>query len=221
MSSVAAEAHATPPSNRQRRGDEGGGHPGDEVVASTRDQRRDTSMSILDESQEQFSIEELFETLQPKLRRVFSRFRLPPEDAEDILQQSFLDLVYKQNQVYNPEAWVVATVRNRCIMYWRKRRRQIWDAVDSAMLELVAKPEGAGQRQVALRRDLERILARLPQRCRSVLVLRYGLGYRSQEVAELLGYQPSSIRKVTSRCIAALTRELVDSGFEELESHSP
>jgi len=178
-------------------------------------------MSILDESQEQFSIEELFETLQPKLRRVFSRFRLPPEDAEDILQQSFLDLVYKQNQVYNPEAWVVATVRNRCIMYWRKRRRQIWDAVDSAMLELVAKPEGAGQRQVALRRDLERILARLPQRCRSVLVLRYGLGYRSQEVAELLGYQPSSIRKVTSRCIAALTRELVDSGFEELESHSP
>jgi len=178
-------------------------------------------MSILDESHEPFSIEELFETLQPKLRRVFSRFRLPPEDAEDILQQSFLDLVYKQNQVYNPEAWVVATVRNRCIMYWRKRRRQIWDAVDSAMLELVAKPEVAEQPQVALRRDLERILERLPQRCRSVLVLRYGLGYRSQEVAELLGYQPSSIRKVTSRCIAALTRELVDSGFEELEGHSP
>jgi RNA polymerase sigma factor (sigma-70 family) len=177
-------------------------------------------MTILDETHEPFSIEELFETLQPKLRRVFSRFRLPPEDAEDILQQSFLDLVYKQNQVYNPEAWVVATVRNRCIMYWRKRRRQIWDAVDSAMLELVAKPEVAGQRQVALRRDLERILARLPKRCRSVLVLRYGLGYRSQEVAELLGYQPSSIRKVTSRCIAALTRELVDSGFQELEGHS-
>ena len=48
-------------------------------------------------------------------------------------------------------------------------------------------------------------------------MLRYGLGYRSREVADLLGYQPSSIRKVTSRCIAALTRELVDSGFEELE----
>jgi RNA polymerase sigma-70 factor (ECF subfamily) len=174
-------------------------------------------MSLLDEPDAPFSIGDLFEKLQPKLRRVFSRFRVPPEDAEDILQQSFLDLVYKQRQIYNPDAWMVATVRNRCIVYWRKRRRQIWDAVDSAMLELLAQPEAPGQRQVALREDLEKVLSRLPQRCRSVLVLRYGLGYRSREVAELLGYQPSSIRKVTSRCIAALTRELVDSGFSEIE----
>lgn len=177
-------------------------------------------MSVLDEPDAQLSIEELFEKLQPKLRRIFSRFRLPPEDAEDVLQQSFLDLVYKQSQVYNPEAWLVATVRNRCIMYWRKRRRQIWDAVDSAMLDLIAQPEAPGQKQVALRQDLQRVLARLPERCRSVLVLRYGLGYRSREVADLLGYQPSSIRKVTSRCIAALTRELVSSGFEELEERN-
>lgn len=174
-------------------------------------------MSLLDEPEAPFSIGDLFEKLQPKLRRVFGRFRVPPEDAEDILQQSFLDLVYKQDQVYNPEAWIVATVRNRCIVYWRKRRRQIWDAVDSAMLDMLARPEAPGQKEVALRQDLEKVLAKLPQRCRSVLVLRYGLGYRSREVAELLGYKPSSIRKVTSRCIAALTRELVDSGFEELE----
>ena len=171
-------------------------------------------MSALEDADERLSIEELFEKLQPKLRRIFARFRLPPEDAEDVLQQSFLDLVYKRKQVYNPEAWVTATVRNRCITYWRKRRRQIWDAVDSALLDLLAKPEAPSQRQVTLRRDLEKLLARLPERCRSVLVLRYGLGYRSREVADLLGYQPSSIRKVTSRCIAALTRELVDSGFE-------
>lgn len=171
-------------------------------------------MSALEDSDERLAIEELFEKLQPKLRRIFARFRLPPEDAEDVLQQSFLDLVYKQKQVYNPEAWVTATVRNRCITYWRKRRRQIWDAVDSALLDLLAQPEAPSQRQVTLRRDLEKMLERLPERCRSVLVLRYGLGYRSREVADLLGYQPSSIRKVTSRCIAALTRELVDSGFE-------
>lgn len=174
-------------------------------------------MSLLDEPQDPVSVGDLFEKLQPKLKRVFGRFRVPPEDAEDILQQSFLDLVYKKDQIYNPEAWVVATVRNRCIVYWRKRRRQIWDAVDSAMLELLAQPEAPGQKEVALRRDLEKVLSKLPKRCRNVLILRYGLGHRSREVAELLGYQPSSIRKVTSRCIAALTRELVDSGFKELE----
>ncbi len=158
------------------------------------------------------SVEELFLDLQPKLRRVFRRFRLPVEDAEDVLQETFLDLVYKQDEIYNAEAWVLAAVRNRCIVYWRRRRRQLWEAVDAAVLELFAAPHPPSQEAVDLRRDLERVLARLPQRCRSVLALRYGLGYRSQEVAERLGYRPSSIRKVTSRCVAALSRELLAAG---------
>lgn len=86
--------------------------------------------------------------------------------------------------------------------------------MDTALLELLAEPEAPHQRQVALKKDLEKVLARIPSRCRNVLMLRYGLGYQSQEVAERLGYQASSIRKVTSRCIAALSRELLDSGLE-------
>lgn len=167
-----------------------------------------------DELQAPLSVEDLFERAQPKIGRIFARFRLPVEDAEDILQQSFLDLVYKQRQIYNPEAWLLATVKNRCLVYWRRKRRQLWDAVDQAVLELVAEPQTPGQSTAALRHDLERLLARLPERCRNVLVLRYQMGYRSREVADLLGYQPTSIRKVTSRCVAALTRELIAGGFE-------
>lgn len=174
-------------------------------------------MSALDEPEAPLPIEELFATVQPRLRRIFARFRLPVEDAEDVLQQSFLDLFYKQQTIQNPEAWLVATVKNRCIVYWRRRRRQLWDAMDGALLELLAEPEASHQRQVALRKDLEKVLARLPIRCRNVLMLRYGLGYQSSEVAERLGYQASSIRKVTSRCIAALSRELLDSGFATAE----
>jgi len=158
-------------------------------------------------------IEEIIGRLQPKLRRVLARYRVPLEDAEDILQQSFLDLVFKQKTIYNPEGWLLATVRNRCIIYWRKRRSQLWEAVDATILELVAAPEAPRQNRAALRHDLERILSQLPERCRSLLKLRYGLGYRPAEVAEALGYQPSSIRKVTSRCLARLTRQLVALGY--------
>jgi RNA polymerase sigma-70 factor (ECF subfamily) len=170
-------------------------------------------MSPFDEPQGPLAVEELFERVQPRLRRVVSRFQLPVEDAEDILQQSFLDLLYKQDQIYSPEAWLTATVTNRCIMYWRRRRRQLWEAMDAALLDVLARPQAPEQRQVALRRDLERVLARLPDRCRAVLRLRYGLGYRSNEVADQLGYRPASIRKVTSRCVAALSQRLVDSGL--------
>ncbi len=162
---------------------------------------------------EALSIEDLVPRLQPKLRRVLARYRLPVEDAEDILQQSFLDLVYKQKSIYNPEAWLLATVRNRCIIYWRKRRSQVCESVDLALLDLLAQPEAPRQNSALLRHDLERVLDQLPKRCRALLRLRYGLGYKPAEVAEALGYQPSSVRKVTSRCLSRLTEQLAALGF--------
>jgi RNA polymerase sigma-70 factor (ECF subfamily) len=163
------------------------------------------------------AIDTLIDRLQPKLRRILSRYRLPPEDAEDVLQQSLLDFVYKRHTLYNPEAWLLATVRNRSIIYWRQRRSQICEAVDSSILELVAKPQAPSQGQIALRHDLERVLDRLPPRCRSLLKLRYAYGFKPTEVAEQLGYRPSSVRKVTSRCLARLNQHLLAIGFKENE----
>jgi DNA-directed RNA polymerase specialized sigma24 family protein len=63
-------------------------------------------------------------------------------------------------------------------------------------------------------------MSRLSTRCRSLLKLRYGLGYGPTEVAEQMGYRTSSIRKVTNRCLAALTRQLLAVGFDqELQPH--
>lgn len=163
----------------------------------------------------ELSISALVPKLQPKLRRILGRYRVPVEDAEDILQQSFLDLVYKQKTIYNPEAWLLATVRNRCIIYWRRRRSQLCESVDLAILDLLAQPEAPKQSGTILRHDLERVLGQLPERCRSLLRLRYGLGYKPSEVAAALGYQPSSIRKVTSRCLSRLTRQLTALGFRD------
>lgn len=165
------------------------------------------------------SIETLIDRLQPKLRRILSRYRLPLEDAEDVLQQSLLDFLYKRQTIYSPEAWLLATVRNRAIIYWRQRRRQVCDAMDTGVLEVVAKPEAPSQGRVALRHDLERVLGSLPARYRSLLKLRYGFGYKPTEVAERLGYQPSSVRKLTSRCLARLNRKLQAIGFSDDAGH--
>lgn len=162
---------------------------------------------------EEFCFETIVGRLQPKLKRVLARYRVPVEDAEDILQQSFLDLVYKQKSIYNPEAWLLATVRNRCIIYWRRRRSQVCESVDLAILDLLAQPEAPRQSKALLRHDLERVLGQLPERCRNLLRLRYGLGYKPAEVAAALGYQPSSVRKVTSRCLSRLTRQLAALGY--------
>ncbi|MCB1058265.1 MAG: sigma-70 family RNA polymerase sigma factor [Acidobacteria bacterium] len=170
---------------------------------------------------EELSLEELLEKTKPQMRQVLYRYRIPQQDAEDLVQQTMLTLVYKRAQVEKPEPWLIATLRNRCIMYWRSRRSQLFETFDTAILELMATPSEGGQQERALHHDLQRAVDRLPERCRRILHLRYGLGYGPSEVAEKLGYQPSSIRKVTNRCLAALSKQLIVSGFSRLDDFEP
>src|SRR3978361_2456631 len=87
------------------------------------------------------SLEEILERAEPKLRRVLGRYRIPAQDAEDLLQETFLIMVSKWGTIRNPDSWLLATLSNRCIIYWRKYRSRLWDLVDTAILELLAEAE--------------------------------------------------------------------------------
>lgn len=159
---------------------------------------------------EEGSFEELLKGLEPRFRSVFARFRIPEQDAEDLLQQALLAYVRKQREVRNPEAWLVGTLRNRCLKYWRARRRSLYTAVDTAILEAVAGEDAPSQERSDMRRDLEGAMGRLRPRCRSILGLRYGLGCEPRETARRLGYKESSIYKLVERCLAALSSQLLE-----------
>ncbi len=171
-------------------------------------------MKSLPPLQPDLPFEEILREVQPKLTQILGRYRIPAQDADDVLQETFLTLIHKQEEVRNPEAWLVVTLRNRCLIYWRRKRRHLFQAVDAAILELLSEPEAPLQTKADLRYDLDRLVARLPNRCRSLFRLRYGLGCSSSEVAERMGYRQSSIRKVTSRCLSVLTKELLQAGFD-------
>ena len=159
---------------------------------------------------EESSLEELLKSLEPRFRSVFASFRIPEQDAEDLLQQALLIYVHKRHVVRNPETWLVGTLRNRCLKYWRARRRRLYTAVDSAILEAVAGEDVPSQERLDLRRDLEGAMGRLRPRCRSILGLRYGLGCKPRETARRLGYKESSIYKLMERCLAALSSQLLE-----------
>lgn len=148
--------------------------------------------------------------MQPRFAQVLARFKIPPQDAEDLLQQTLLAFVRKEASVRVPETWLVGTLRNRCLKYWRARRRSLYTAIDSAVLEAVAAEERPAQHLADLQRDLNAAVGRLRPRCRSILRLRYGLGCKPRETARRLGYRESSIYKLVERCLAALSNQLID-----------
>lgn len=169
-------------------------------------------MSALDHREVDLSLEDFLKRVRPRLKAQFQRYGIPPQDTEDILQQSLLALIYQRQAIRDAEAWLIGTVRNKCLLYWRSHRRKLYESVDAAVLECMAQPLQPAQEASDVRRDLAAALESLPERCRSLLTLRYEQGYEPAEVAEQLGYSQNSISKITQRCLAALTRRLVLTG---------
>lgn len=165
-------------------------------------------------------LESLLERLTPKLERIVAKYGVPAQDAEDLIQQTLLAFVHKRNTIRQPEVWLIGALKKQCLLYLRSRRRRLYDALDSALLELLAEPKPAAQDLQDVRRDVGRAIGRIPQRCQSLLGLRYGLGYDNGEVASRLGYRESSIRKITTRCLAALTKQMVSTGYPGGDSNA-
>lgn len=148
-------------------------------------------------------------------------FGIPAQDAEDLVQQALLAYLLKASQVRNPTAWLAGAVRRECLQYLRSRQRKIYDAIDSTLLEVVADGEPPCQEKDQLLRDLGHAIGKTPSRCQRVLGLRYALGYENREIAGTLGYRVSSVRKVATRCLAALCRQLFFGGDQARSSARP
>jgi RNA polymerase sigma factor (sigma-70 family) len=170
-------------------------------------------MSAADISEAETSFDQFLKSVRPRMKALFAHYRIPPQDTEDILQQALLALVYQRHAIRDHEAWLIGTLRNKCLLYWREHRRKLYDAVDAAVLEFMAEPMAPEQEDADLRRDLIMAIERLPTRCRALLLLRYSQGYEPPELAKRLGYSPTSISKTTNRCLAALTRQLTATGM--------
>lgn len=159
------------------------------------------------------ALERALDELRPRLRAVFAHRRIPPEDAEDILQQTLLAYLYKRESVQDFEKWLLGAVRKRCLMYWRGRRRRFYTAIDAAILDELAEQGAPRQEQNDFQRDLGRVVGGLSRKCRDLLQLRFGLGYEPPEAARRLGYQPSGIYKTIERCLAALASGMTRAGL--------
>lgn len=157
------------------------------------------------------SLAEVLEQVGPKLRRILFRYRIPARDADDILQETFLVLVSKQESVRNPEAWLQATLSNRCVLYWRRRRSRIWELVDRTILELLGDTSLPSEEATAIRSDLDSLIAKLPDRCQALLRRRYGL--ISDETEEPRGVADP---EKTRRCLAALAQRALGAGLLDL-----
>jgi RNA polymerase sigma-70 factor (ECF subfamily) len=97
------------------------------------------------------------------------RLRRDPEDVEDLVQDALIAIhtrreTYDRSQALLP--WVYAIARYKLIDHYRRGGRRVFVALDDTAGELQIADHGAA---VAARRDVEQVLATLPQRTRALL----------------------------------------------------
>jgi DNA-directed RNA polymerase specialized sigma24 family protein len=141
--------------------------------------------------------------LQPQLIEILSRYRIPLPDAEEMLEQLFLTLYMRDGTLESPDRWLLLSLKNRCLIYWRNRRERLCRKVDNSLLTMLSSPQVSDSEKTGMRRFLEQALTQLPEGCRARLERRYGL---------CDGEEPSPGDPTAAElrpCLEALTRTLV------------
>ena len=137
-----------------------------------------------------------------------------PHEAEDLVQEALAKSMrrWHRGRPDEPLAYVRKVMVNTHVTRWRRwgSRVQLGDVPDAAA-------EDAGLQRSADRDALRRALAALPPGQRAVLVLRYLEDMAYDEIAELLGCRPATVRSQAMRGLAALRPLLGDPGptFDE------
>ncbi|MFQ5527664.1 MAG: RNA polymerase sigma factor [Thermoanaerobaculia bacterium] len=152
---------------------------------------------------------ELMDGFRGEAWKLLARFRIPAQDAEDLLQDAFLLFLRRRPEVESERRWLQGALKNRCLVYWRDRRRRFYNVMDTSLLEALAEPTAPSQEQRVFLSDVIERVDELPERCRSILRLRYQSDFKPAELADHLGYSRRGIYKILDRCVAALSKKLL------------
>ena len=117
-------------------------------------------------------------------------------EAEDLVQDSFVEVSRRLDEIRKPGAYLRSAVVSRCRSALRRRR----------VMERQAPPPPEGLADEAS--DLWDVLGRLTEDQRIAVVLRYYGGYRASEIAEILDLPGATVRSHLRRGLTALRKEL-------------
>lgn len=159
------------------------------------------------------SFDELFRRYAKMMERVLGR-DLPQAAAEDLVQQTFLQLHRARNDFdlnarLRPWLFTIGFNLKRELFRRRKRRPETALELDGRG-DPAEGPRGVEQADAA--QALRHALARIPEDQAEVIALHWLAGLPFPEVAELVGASVSAVKVRAHRGYAALRTELADLG---------
>lgn len=109
-----------------------------------------------------------------------------------------------------PRTWLLSIARNRCIDHLRRTKRSPYGLAKEAEVVEMHPDDDAplGPELVQRREDVLRGLAVLDEAARALVMLRFRHGLEYDELAEVFGQKPGTIRMRLSRALSRMRAEL-------------
>lgn len=135
-----------------------------------------------------------------KLYRIAYRIVQDTANAEDIVQETFIKLWNKKDeleQIENTEGFAIIIVRNTCLDYLRKAKNDYHTSYDTEI------PESSSlSKQLEIQDDaayVKVLINKLPDQQRQVIMMKHWDGYTDEEIENITGISPGNIRVILSR----------------------
>ena len=155
------------------------------------------------------AFQEIYAQLAPGVRRYLSHLAGWPELADDLLQETFLQM-HRSRAAYNPKyavrPWVFGLARNVFLMNRRAARK--WAKVHESRKDLPEMPVPAEAERLGSQDEISRGIAQLPQDQAEALLLHHEWGFSFEEIAGMLGISAAAARARASRGMADLREAL-------------
>ncbi|MDH6307679.1 RNA polymerase sigma-70 factor (ECF subfamily) [Dysgonomonas sp. PFB1-18] len=145
-----------------------------------------------------------------KLYRTAYRIVKDAAGAEDIVQDTFMKLWSKRNDmqaVDNTEAFAIIILRNTCLDYLRKTKNDNHSDYDTDIPETVLL-----SKQIELQSDaniVKQLIDKLPEQQREILMMKHWEGYSDEEIEQITGLSPGNIRVILSRARKTIREQFI------------
>jgi RNA polymerase sigma-70 factor (ECF subfamily) len=173
---------------------------------AAQDARRDAELELVErvQSGDQAAFRDLVERYQAKIFSVIHRILRNREDAEDTAQQVFTKVYFAIKNFdcrCSLLTWICKIATNECYSLLRKRRLKLEHETAAPEYEafateswLGAAPEPAADTATVARDYLNKLLERIPEGERLLLILKEVEGHSISELAEMTGVSESAIK---------------------------
>lgn len=162
-------------------------------------------LAMLESDKDRTQFLQVYNQCYAKMEEVALRILKNQHDAEDAVQNAFVQVIqhFEKISLIPREEWVywcISIVKNESRMILRKAQKTVpleeWDQVNS--------PEN----QAGTYDELVELITGLPETYRSVLELKFLMGYSDKETARFLGISETAVSSRASRA-RALLREII------------